>query len=404
MSLKLVPPESKRGEKNWRVRGTYLRVSVNRSTGADQKKVAEEIRKRWKQEIQLGTYTDPRKQTELAETAPADPQAPSAKLAPTFLAAAVAYIKAGGDADRLDPIIEMTVEHALGPRPVTEIDQLMLDNAAVELFPHVTAATRNRQFYTPVSAVLKHVGIDKRFKRPRGWRGNKATSWLEPEQAFALFEAADAIDLEFGLLLRLLCYTGMRINECLAVTLNRVNVKRATIYLPKTKNSEARTVHLPPILVRALQSQPPRPVRGKGIENPKRGQVGRTMLDAGLPFLERPGNARLFRFHAGSPLREKLKRAMEVAKLSFPRRQCGFHLMCHTYGTWMHRYGGLDNFGLTRTERWLDPRSADRYMHTDVNAEALRANALPVPRRRRAKKTAVGKAWAPLLKRSNSLI
>jgi hypothetical protein len=45
----------------------------------------------------------------------------------------------------------------------------------------VTASTKNRQVYTPVSAILKHIGIEKKIKRPTGWRGNKRTFWLKLE-------------------------------------------------------------------------------------------------------------------------------------------------------------------------------------------------------------------------------
>jgi len=69
------------------------------------------------------------------------------------------------------------------------------------------------------------------------------------------------------------------------------------------------------------------------------------------------------------------------AGLSFPRRQGGFHLFCHTYGTWMHRFGELDTFGLTRTARWKDPRSADRCKHTRVSEESRRADWLPTERK-----------------------
>jgi len=119
----------------------------------------------------------------------------------------------------------MTGQKALRDKLLTEIDQLAIDNAASELYPNATAATRNRQFYTPVSAVLKHGGIDKRFKRPKGWRGDKSTSWLEPEQAFALFRAADCIGSEFGLFLRV--HTGMRLGDALSVQLSQVNLERA---------------------------------------------------------------------------------------------------------------------------------------------------------------------------------
>ena len=72
--------------------------------------------------------------------------------------------------------------------------------------------------------------------------------------------------------------------------------------------------------------------------------------------------------------------ALKQAGLSFPRRQGGFHLFCHTYGTWMHHYGQLDTFGLVRTNRWKHPDSADRYRHTKVSDEARRADLLPVSR------------------------
>ena len=69
--------------------------------------------------------------------------------------------------------------------------------------------------------------------------------------------------------------------------------------------------------------------------------------------------------------------AIRRAGLSFPRRQGAFHLFCHTYGTWMHNYAGLDTYGLTRTGRWKDPDSADRYNHTMASPEARLADMLP---------------------------
>jgi hypothetical protein len=51
---------------------------------------------------------------------------------------------------------------------------------------------------------------------------------------------------------------------------------------------------------------------------------------------------------------------------------------CHTYGTWMKRYGDLDTYGLTRTGRWKDAASADRYNHTEASWEARQADLLPV--------------------------
>jgi integrase len=92
---------------------------------------------------------------------------------------------------------------------------------------------------------------------------------------------------------------------------------------------------------------------------------------AGVPFLKRNPDDRLFRFHQGGRLRKLLAHAMANAGLSFPKRERGFHLFCHTYGTWLMRCG-----------RWKDPRSAEPYLHNLVSSEARRvANSLPTPTR-----------------------
>jgi len=98
--------------------------------------------------------------------------------------------------------------------------------------------------------------------------------------------------------------------------------------------------------------------------------------------LKRQPEAKLFRFHQGGHLRKLLANAMGNAGLLFPPRQRGFHLFCHAYGTWMVRFGKLDNFGLTRTGRWKDARSAEVYVHTEVNAEARLAALHPTPQSR----------------------
>ncbi len=366
MPLKLVPPRPGKSP-YWYVRGSYLGRSLDRSTKAVEERVAKLVLKRWKEQIERGEHADP-----------AASAARSTEL--TFLAAAVAYMKAGGERKFLSPIIEMTGPHALNDRPVTAIDQAALDEAAAALYPRATAATKNRNFYTPVTAVLHHAGVERRFKRPKGWRGKRSTSWLTPEQAFRLFAAADAIDAEFGLFCRCLLYTGMRLGEALAIRLRDVHLDQAMIYLPETKNGEARAVHLPAMLVAALAAQPPRPGRptkATARRALRDGEAGRSRDDAGVPFLARSPDARLFRFHAGGRLRQMLDQSKRAAGIVLPRRQGGFHLFCHTYGTWISQYGSLDTFGLTRTGRWADPRSADRYRHTMTSEESRRSERLP---------------------------
>lgn len=327
----------------YRVRGSYLGIKVSRSAETDRGPLAGRLKRRWERQIERGEYRDGRA---------AGPVAPAAPV--TFLDAAIAYMQAGGERRRLGPIIEMTGECALRDLPIAAIDQIAIDNAGGALFPGASAPTLNREFYTPVSAVLRRAGRDRPIKRPVGWRGSKATAWLEPAALFAVLNAAEAIDAEFGIYLLTLPYTGMRLRESLRPRLRQLDVGRQTLYLPKTKNGNARNVYLPMHVVVALANHP----RG----------------------LDRDPEARIFRFHAGGHLYDLLHEALRRGGVKFPPRQNGFHLFCHTYGTWMHRYGGLDNFGLTRTDRWADPRSADRYVHLEVNEEARRADLMPVPK------------------------
>lgn len=331
MPLKLKPPKEGRSI-YWYVRGTFLGHRLDRSTQTTAKAEAAKIKRRWEREIIEGRYGDK----------PAE-----AVKVNTLAAATLAYMNAGGDSKFLRPIMESP----LATMAIDAIDQIALDNAAAALYPRATAATRNRQFYTPVIAVLRRAGIRKDWERPKGWQSPKSVSWLEPEQAFALFAAADNQSAEFGLFVRLLCYTGMRLSEALGITIGMVNLADQAIYLPMTKNGEARKVHLTPELVTALANHPRK--------------------------LDRAKTDRLIKYHASGALRDMLKDAMKEAGLSFPRRQGGFHLFCHTWATWMRRFGGLDTSGLLETKRWRSRQSAARYEHLDATEESRKADLLP---------------------------
>lgn len=338
MPIRIVPPRQGFSPYYY-ARGRHLGIFVDRSTKTAEERVAKIQIKQWQRQIERGEYIDPRAPAPEVVAGP-----------PMFLAAAVAYMQSGGERVYVNAIITEWRDKKL-----SDVDQVLIDTTAAMLYPSGTAATRNRQFYTPVSAIMKRAGIERAIKRPKGWRGKKSISWLEPAQAFALFEAADGVDVEFGIFVRVLCYTGMRLGEALKIKLAQLDLSRQAIYLPETKNGVARTVHLPSFIVTTLANHPRK--------------------------LDRDPSQRLFRFHASGHLRDMLKTSMSRAGLSFPRRQGGFHLFCHTFGTWMHRFGGLDNFGLSRTDRWKDPRSAEIYLHTEVNSEARMADVLPVPKK-----------------------
>lgn len=342
MPLKLFPPRKDKTP-YYSVRGTYLGIHIDRSTKTSDPKIAKQILKKFELDIQRGEV--------------------ATKDAATFADAALPYMKAGGDRRPLAPLLEYFGETAL-----TRIDQAAIDAAALALLPDVMPATRNREVYTPVSAVLKHAGEEFKIRRPKGSRGRIITRWLWPEQAFRIFEAARSIDPEFAILLEQLCYTGPRLSEELRLTCDNVRLSENFVFLGHTKNGEPRPVHLPPFAVASLANHP----RG----------------------LERTGQ-RVFKFTKGGNLYHLLESACRLAcglhrptRVKFGKRQprpsyeldwVNFHTFCHTWATWMRRYGGLDDKGLVATGRWKDIASASRYSHTVVSEESKRADRLPTP-------------------------
>jgi integrase len=366
MPLKLIPPREGKSP-NYTIRGTHFRIYIDRTAGTSEKRAAQKVLDAIKRQIERGEYSK-------SAAEPVGEKRPA-----TFADAALAYLKAGGDNKYISRIIELTGEHGLRDKPLADIDQLIIDNAVDAIYPDAPATTRNRQGYTPISAVLKHAGVERKIKRPKGWRGGKATSWLEPEQAFAVIREAYTIEPEFGAFCVVLLYTGMRLSDPLRAKMRDLKLGRSLLYVPDTKNGEPRPVHLPPVAITALRELLPRTGRprkaaGKLLAN---GDAGRSRASAGVAWLDRPADEKLFRFHNGGRLRDMLKLAMARAGISFPPRQGAFHLFCHTYGTWMKHYGKLDTYGLTRTGRWKDPDSADRYNHTVASPEALHADMLP---------------------------
>lgn len=329
MPIKLIAPRPGKTP-YYAARGKHLGIRVDRSTKARTRPLALKVIRKWEQDIERGVFAQPG--------------------APTFASAALNYMKAGGARKFMTPLLQ----HFKG-LPLPAIDQAAIDDAALKLYPDASPATRNRQVYTPVSAVLKGAGIKTKLRRPKGARGRELTGFLWPEQAGRLLAACYEIDTEFGILCETLCYTGLRLSEALHhMTTDNLRLDESFVYVGHTKNGEPRPVHLTPNIVAALASHP----RG----------------------LERPG--RLFRFHKGCRIYAWLRKAAKAAQVTLPEREA-FHLFRHTYGTWMRRYAGLDVKGLVDTGTWKSAQSAARYAHAVASEEARKADLLPTSNLRR---------------------
>jgi integrase len=326
--------------KNFYIRGTYLGVSVDQSSGTDKRSVATAILKRIEREIELGEFRKSNPTTQ------------------TFLCAAVAYMEAG----RRKRYVAKLIKH-FGETPLDQIDQAAIDAAAVALHPNAGNATRNACVYTPVSAILRHAGIEIKLRRPKGAKGRVVTDWLRHEDANAIITAADKIDSEFGTLLRALLFTGLRLGEVLdRWQWEDIDLDEGAAWTRREKGGIESDVKLSTDLVGALRIM--RPTEGQG---------------------------RVFRFRQGGHLKHMLTRA-KLAALNLPcpvRRPVGwspldnrlswvnFHTFRHTWATWMRRYGKLDTKGLVATGNWRDERSASRYAHAVTREEWDRVELLP---------------------------
>lgn len=335
MPLKLIPPRKDKTSPCYYIRGTYLGKRVFRTTGCADRATAQRELRKIERDIERGRYNE--------------------AGGPTFSTAALAYIQAGGEQRFLKPLADYFQD-----MPLTEIDQTVIDAAALTLYPNASPATRNRQVYSPISAILKRAGVGVALRRPKGSQGQGRTQWLWPEEAGKLFEEASRVDRELATLLIFLTYTGLRLGEALALRARDLRLGDRFVYLPTSKNEEPRAVHLTPFVVAALASHP------RGLDR----------------------NERLFRFTRASALYKLLRRATEAAGCPW----FGFHHCCHTYATWMRRYGKLDERGLVGTGRWKDRKSVARYTHVVTSEEAQKADLLPVPNARNVDGTWTGGA------------
>lgn len=339
MPLKVIAPREGKSP-NHRIRGTYLGVAVDRSAGTHKRSVAEQQRKALEAAIERGEYPEKPKQN-----------------AAIFLSAAVAYMKAGRPRRYVGKLISY-----FGETPLVEIDQDAIDAAALAIYPNVTPATRNVAVYTPIGAILHHAGVDIVVRRPKGYKGNPKTLFLLPPDAFAIINAANAIDPEMGRLLSFLLYTGCRIGEALAMDWMRVDLEHRTAYVETSKNDDPRTVRLTQEVCELLA--PHRKAAGKVFRFHQGGHRNFIFLNAkvtacGLPAIKRPRRGQ----------------RMQIPPYRF--EWVSFHTWCHTWATWMRRYGGADLQALVATGRWRDPRSAARYTHTAAHEERNRVDDLP---------------------------
>lgn len=314
------------------IRGTLRGISIEESTGTDDRRAAEEILTKRAAEILAGSIQGKRASV-------------------TFAEAALSYLEQGGDRRFLNPILKH-----FGTTPLARIDQAALDHAARKLYPTAGPSTRNRQFYTPASAVLHHAG-------KRGWcsapiieRPDVAAGrirWITIDEADRLIEASAP---HLRPLVIFLLYTGARAGEALWLDWRDLNLGRAHVAFPKTKNGDARGVSLHPRVIAALASLQHR--EGEVFRKPD-----------GLPY-QRP--KRTDDTSAGTRIKTAFRAACRRAGIvDFSPHDCR-----HTWATW-HYAANRDLGALQRLGGWRSIRMAMRYAHVNVDELSHTIDCLP---------------------------
>lgn len=258
----------------------------------------------------------------------------------TFAEGALSYLENGGSRRFLEPIIKH-----FGTTPLSKIDQDAIDRGARKLYPDAADSTRDRQFYTPVSAVLKHAA--KRgwcsvilLDRPASPPGR--VRWLHPEEADRLIAASGD---HFRPLVTFLFLTGARIGEALWLDWREVDLARRHVVFVDTKNGESRGVPLHPRVVAELANLPHR--TGAVFRRPD-----------GLSYARHSGEPR----GASDGIRKAFAGACRRAGIkNFTAHDCR-----HTWATW-HYAANRDLGALQRLGGWKTIAMVMRYAHVNVD-------------------------------------
>lgn len=334
MPLKLV---RRHGSPYWYLRGSVRGIRVDESTGLGDKGKAEEVRIKRESEI-------------LTQSIHGD------SAVRKFADAALSYMTAGGDGSRLDPILAY-----FGPKKLlAHIGQAEIEACARKLCPNGSAATQNRQVYTPISAVLHHAARLKWcakpvIARPKG-HDQERVRWITYEEAERLIAAAAP---HIRPLLIFLLSTGARLSEALYLEWDDVDLGRAHVVFRPTdargiKTDEARGVPLPPRAVAELANLP---WDRKGFVFRRPAGKIKTTGRVWLPYESRDGKG-------GGQIKTAWAGMLRRAGITdFSPHDCR-----HTWATWHYR-ANRDVSALMALGGWTTPKMVFRYTH--INASHL---------------------------------
>ena len=313
MPLELV---KRHGSRSWYMRGAVRGQPVDKSTRTENRDAAEAIK--IKEENRLLN------RSVFGERATV-----------TFVEAAKSFIQQGGEARFIGPL----QDHFEG-WTLNSIGQADIDTAALSIYPDAMPSTRDRQVYSPMSAILRH-GAKRKWcdfiilDRPR--YDNERIRWLVLSEAERLVSNAAP---HLRPLITLLIGTGPRLSEALYLQWSQVDLKRRQVNYEKTKNTESRGVPLSERVIESLVALPHR--------------VGPVFLtDDGLPYRRKVDGGGQIKTGFGGAVRR-------AVITDFTPHDCR-----HTWATW-HYAANRDLAGLQYLGGWSSIEMVVRYAHVNV--------------------------------------
>ena len=156
MPLYLRPPRAGKTPYYY-IRGTYLGVRCEESTGTGRREIAKRLLDKKRDEIERGAVAKPGE--------------------PTFAEAAIAYMTSGGERRFLAPLIEH-----FGTTALSAIDQLAIDNAAGALYPRATRPRAIGRSIRQYRRCSNAPALSARSSGPRAGAAKKASRGCSPSR------------------------------------------------------------------------------------------------------------------------------------------------------------------------------------------------------------------------------
>lgn len=207
-----------KGSQNWYAIGTISGQRIRKSLGTSDKRKAEELRAQIEARIwNASIYGE--------------------QSVATFDDAALSYLEDGGEG-RFVPHL---LKHFRG-RLLREITGKDIRDAAREIYPTASAATRNRQAISPARAIINHAADQglcqpirvKQFPVEKSKKRAATLDWLTAFRSVALERNPRLAALAWFMF-----ETGARIGEAASLTPDKIDHINCRADLGKTKNGEA---------------------------------------------------------------------------------------------------------------------------------------------------------------------